>query len=64
MLRISYEPLSRCMVIQKYSIQDVYIIILYFIVFFELIYCVTGLYGVRKENVTLSQVVGFQIVVQ
>jgi len=29
MLRILYEPLSGCVVIQKYSIQDVYTILFY-----------------------------------
>lgn len=62
MLRISYEPLSGCVVIQKYSIQDVYTI--YFIVVFELIYCVTGRHGVHKETLTLSQLVHFQMVIQ
>lgn len=41
-----------------------YIIIFYFILVFELIYCVTLLHGVHKENLTLNQVAHFQIVVQ
>lgn len=29
MLRISYEPLSGCVVIQKYSVQNIYTILFY-----------------------------------
>jgi hypothetical protein len=59
MLRISYDPFSGCVVI-----QDVYTIIFYFIIVFELINCVRGLHALHKETLNLSQVVLFKIVVQ